>query len=86
MGLETGITIAREMLARVRDSVQGIQVSAPFGKVAFALQVFDGIAGINAQAEEPPIEPGESLGFTPPWKGSAPAAGVRPRPQPEPQP
>ena len=86
LGLETGITIAREMLARVRDSVQGIQVSAPFGKVAFALQVFDGIPGIDAQAEEPPIEPGESLGFTPPWKGSAPAAGVPSQPQPEPQP
>ncbi|MEP6621394.1 MAG: bifunctional homocysteine S-methyltransferase/methylenetetrahydrofolate reductase [bacterium] len=35
-----GIDIAREMLARVRDAVQGVQVSAPFGKVELALQVF----------------------------------------------
>ena len=37
-----GIAIAREMLARVRESVQGVQVSAPFGKVELALQVLDG--------------------------------------------
>ncbi len=35
-----GIAIAREMLTRVRDAVQGVQVSAPFGKVELALQVF----------------------------------------------
>jgi homocysteine S-methyltransferase len=35
-----GITIAREMLAQVRNSVDGVQVSAPFGKVDLALQVF----------------------------------------------
>jgi methionine synthase I (cobalamin-dependent)/5,10-methylenetetrahydrofolate reductase len=35
-----GIAIAREMLDRVRESVQGVQVSAPFGKVALALEVF----------------------------------------------
>ncbi len=34
-----GIAIAREMLARVRPDVQGVQVSAPFGKVELALQV-----------------------------------------------
>ena len=34
-----GIAIAREMLALVRADVQGVQVSAPFGKVALALQV-----------------------------------------------
>jgi homocysteine S-methyltransferase len=39
-GLEEGITIAREMLDRVRGSVQGVQVSAPFGKVELALRVF----------------------------------------------
>jgi methionine synthase I (cobalamin-dependent)/5,10-methylenetetrahydrofolate reductase len=37
-----GIAIAREMLDRVRSSVQGVQVSAPFGKVELALQVFEG--------------------------------------------
>ena len=30
-----------EMFDRVKDSVQGVQVSAPFGKVDLALQVFD---------------------------------------------
>ena len=35
-----GIAIAREMLERVRGSVQGVQVSAPFGKVELALDVF----------------------------------------------
>ncbi len=40
-GMEEGIAIGREMLARVRDSVQGVQVSAPFGKVELALRVFE---------------------------------------------
>ena len=35
-----GIAIAREMLAQVRDAVQGVQVSAPFGKIELALEVF----------------------------------------------
>ena len=35
-----GIAIAREMLDQVRGDVQGVQVSAPFGKVDLALQVF----------------------------------------------
>jgi methionine synthase I (cobalamin-dependent)/5,10-methylenetetrahydrofolate reductase len=35
-----GIAIAREMLAEVRADIQGVQVSAPFGKVALALEVF----------------------------------------------
>lgn len=37
--LAEGISIAREMLERVRGSVQGVQVSAPFGRVELALQV-----------------------------------------------
>ncbi|HYD55120.1 MAG TPA: methylenetetrahydrofolate reductase, partial [Gemmatimonadaceae bacterium] len=37
-----GIAIAREMLDRVRGAVQGVQVSAPFGKVELALKVFEG--------------------------------------------
>ena len=36
-----GIAIAREMLERVRGSVRGAQVSAPFGKVELALNVLD---------------------------------------------
>lgn len=37
--LAEGIAIAREALDRVRGAVQGVQVSAPFGKVELALQV-----------------------------------------------
>src|SRR5206468_11699566 len=39
-GVAEGIAIAREMLERVRPYVQGVQVSAPFGKVELALDVF----------------------------------------------
>ena len=39
-----GIAIAREMFERVRPLVQGVQVSAPFGKVELALKVFEGRA------------------------------------------
>ncbi len=39
-GVAEGIAIAREMLDRVRPLVQGVQVSAPFGKVELALDVF----------------------------------------------
>jgi homocysteine S-methyltransferase len=46
-----GVAIAREMLAQVRSAVQGVQVSAPFGKVELALDVFDGMtAGGTAGA------------------------------------
>ena len=38
--LAEGISIAREMLERVRPHVQGVQVSAPFGRVELALEVF----------------------------------------------
>jgi len=38
---EEGIRIARESLAEVRDLIQGVQVSAPFGNVKYALQVFE---------------------------------------------
>ena len=38
---EEGIEIARESLLEVRDVIQGVQVSAPFGNVKYALQVFD---------------------------------------------
>lgn len=38
--LAEGIAIAREALERVRGAVQGVQVSAPFGKIELALQVF----------------------------------------------
>ncbi len=37
-----GVTIAREMLARVRGAVQGVQVSAPFGRADLAISVISG--------------------------------------------
>jgi methionine synthase / methylenetetrahydrofolate reductase (NADH) len=45
-----GIAIAREMLDRVRGSVQGIQVSAPFGKVNLALEVLAAQPTLSAPA------------------------------------
>lgn len=38
--LVEGVAIAREMFRRVSKLVQGVQVSAPFGKVEVALEVF----------------------------------------------
>ncbi|HEY5087674.1 MAG TPA: methylenetetrahydrofolate reductase, partial [Gemmatimonadaceae bacterium] len=40
--VQEGISIAREMLERVRPVVAGVQVSAPFGKAELALEVFAG--------------------------------------------
>jgi homocysteine S-methyltransferase len=39
-GREEGLKIARESLLEVRDEIQGVQVSAPFGNVKYALEVF----------------------------------------------
>ncbi|MBX3282978.1 MAG: bifunctional homocysteine S-methyltransferase/methylenetetrahydrofolate reductase [Acidobacteria bacterium] len=44
---EEGILIARESLLEVRDAIQGVQVSAPFGNVKYALQVFEALEGKN---------------------------------------
>jgi len=54
--LVEGVRISREMLAAVADRVQGVQVSAPLGRVSVALEVL----------EAAPIEPVGSLGYTPP--------------------
>jgi homocysteine S-methyltransferase len=37
---EEGLQIARETLLEVKDLIQGVQVSAPFGNVRYALEVF----------------------------------------------
>jgi len=53
-GREEGLKIARESLIEVRDIIQGVQVSAPFGNVKYALEVFealDGFASRQAAAE-----------------------------------
>src|SRR6266498_2221473 len=38
--LAEGVAIARDMFTKVKQMVQGVQVSAPFGRVEVALQVF----------------------------------------------
>ncbi len=38
---DEGLAIARESLTEVRDLINGVQVSAPFGNVKYALQVFE---------------------------------------------
>jgi len=40
---EEGVAIAREMLAAVRDDVQGAQISAPLGRYASALDVLEAL-------------------------------------------
>jgi hypothetical protein len=52
--------------------VQGLQVSAPFGKVPFALRVFEGIDGIDANAPESEPAADDSLGFAPPARRALP--------------
>lgn len=53
--LQEGIGIAREMFGQVKAHVQGLQVSAPFGKVEYALQVFDGVDGIDTARLTAPV-------------------------------
>ncbi len=45
--VQEGIAIAREMFKQVQPHVQGVQVSAPFGRVPLALQVFEDVEGID---------------------------------------
>lgn len=51
--LAEGVALARDMFERVRPFVHGLQVSAPFGQVETALQVFQGIDGIQVPANDP---------------------------------
>ncbi len=44
-GMAEGLAIAREMVAQIQPHVEGVQVSAPFGKVDFALEVFEALDG-----------------------------------------
>jgi homocysteine S-methyltransferase len=48
---DEGLKIARESLAEVRDQIQGVQVSAPFGNVKYALEVFSVLEEFGQQAE-----------------------------------
>ncbi len=50
-----GIRIAQQMVADAYGSIQGVQVSAPFGRVPLALKVFEALPGWNVvPAPNPP--------------------------------
>ncbi|HEX8721702.1 MAG TPA: bifunctional homocysteine S-methyltransferase/methylenetetrahydrofolate reductase [Pyrinomonadaceae bacterium] len=51
---EEGLQIARELLLDVRDSIQGVQVSAPFNNVKYALEVFEALPEFRRQGEAAP--------------------------------
>jgi homocysteine S-methyltransferase len=40
---QEGVSIAREMVASVRKIVQGVQLSAPFGRYTMAVEVAEAI-------------------------------------------
>ncbi|HZI17145.1 MAG TPA: bifunctional homocysteine S-methyltransferase/methylenetetrahydrofolate reductase [Pyrinomonadaceae bacterium] len=46
---EEGLQIARESLLEVRDLIQGVQVSAPFNNVRYALEVFEALPEFQRQ-------------------------------------
>jgi homocysteine S-methyltransferase len=56
-GVEEGILIAQEMLRDALPVIQGVQVSAPFGKVPLALRVFDAIPGWQGARAKPVAVP-----------------------------
>jgi hypothetical protein len=49
-GRDEGLKIARESLLEVGDLIQGVQVSAPFGNVRYALEVFQVLDGFSTDA------------------------------------
>jgi homocysteine S-methyltransferase len=58
-GRDEGLKIARESLLEVRDQIQGVQVSAPFGNVKYALEVFQALEGFADRRQDgrkdPPV-------------------------------
>lgn len=71
--VQEGLAIAREMFRAVRHEVQGLQVSAPFGRVELALDVMGEVEGVDPAAGK--VEPDDEAEvelpvFTPP--GAAP--------------
>ncbi len=44
---QEGVAIAREMVERVRHMVQGVQLSAPFGRYAMAIEVAEAIGPVD---------------------------------------
>src|SRR5918912_254926 len=51
-GREEGLQIARELLLEVRGAIQGVQVSAPFNNVRYALDVFEALPEFARRQEE----------------------------------
>jgi homocysteine S-methyltransferase len=49
--VEEGIVVAQEMLAAALPRIQGVQVSAPFGRVPLALRVFEALPDWAARAQ-----------------------------------
>jgi homocysteine S-methyltransferase len=49
---DEGLQIARESLLEVRDLIQGVQVSAPFNNVRYALEVFEALPEFGARRRE----------------------------------
>ncbi|CAN5234701.1 bifunctional homocysteine S-methyltransferase/methylenetetrahydrofolate reductase [soil metagenome] len=47
---DEGIAIARESLLEVHEIIQGVQVSAPFGNVKYALHVFEALDEFSSRA------------------------------------
>jgi homocysteine S-methyltransferase len=47
-----GVAIARDMVVQVRSSVQGVQVSAPFGRYQAALDVLEALGTRTAPNAE----------------------------------
>ncbi len=47
-GRDEGLKIARESLLEVRELIQGVQVSAPFNNVKYALEVFEVLEAFKA--------------------------------------
>ncbi len=50
-GRDEGLKIARESLLEVREFIQGVQVSAPFGNVKYALEVFSVLPEFASQQQ-----------------------------------
>ncbi|MDT7603504.1 MAG: methionine synthase / methylenetetrahydrofolate reductase, partial [Acidobacteriota bacterium] len=50
-GRDEGLKIARESLLEVRELIQGVQVSAPFNNVRYALEVFEALPEFGARKE-----------------------------------
>jgi hypothetical protein len=50
-GRDEGLKIGRESLVEVREFIQGVQVSAPFGNVKYALEVFEALPEFSSTKE-----------------------------------